>query len=135
MDPQSVFEQLFFVTTRLEGTDGDKRWVGTGFLCQVPLADGRDALFLASNKHVLQDAKKLTATMVGADKDLPALGSGVSTTIIGAADGVIEHPDPSVDVAVLPFATALESLAQEKKAFHKDSSPRPVHVGRTRGAA
>jgi len=119
VDPQSFAEQLFFVTARLEGTDGDRHWVGTGFLCQVPLANGTDALYLVSNKHVLEDAQELTATMVGADGELPALGHGVSITISGARQAVVGHPDPSVDVALLPFATALEHLAQTQKAFIK----------------
>lgn len=108
---------------RLEGNDGDRQWVGTGFLCQVPLSDGTDALFLVSNKHVLDEARELTATMVGADGDLPALGEGVSMTIAGARDAVVGHPDPSVDVAILPFASVLERLAQDRKAFIKTLPP------------
>lgn len=123
MDPQSFAEQLFFVTARLEGTDGDRSWVGTGFLCEIPLLGGTDALYLVSNKHVLESAHDLTATMVGANGQLPALGEGVSITVRGAQQAVLGHPDPMVDVAVMPFASALEQVARTQKAFIKTLPP------------
>lgn len=112
MEVESFFDQVFFTTVRLECVGAGKSWVGTGFVYAVETTQGT-AHFLVSNKHVLADAETVTAGMVREEGGKPQLGSATLTMIQGFGPHIWSgHPDPAVDVAVMPFWDVLQSMQQ-----------------------
>lgn len=113
MEVESFFDQVYFTTVRLECHAQDRAWVGTGFIYAVETDKG-SAHFLVTNRHVLQDAQIVTVRMVQSDENKPKLGHATQTTITGFGSHVwTGHPDPSVDIAVMPFWTVLENMTAQ----------------------
>lgn len=113
-------EQLFFVTAFLTGhgvkNTGDQvTWWGTGFVYAVNTTQGQ-AHFLVSNKHVLNGKDNITATSLtvrflaeGPDQQ-PAYGQSAELTVARQFDDSVGHPNPHVDVAVMPLEPIAEGL-------------------------
>jgi hypothetical protein len=112
MEP-TLGRKLLFTTLRLvnHGTHGSS--VGTGFIFDGARSDGRSALVVVTNKHVLEHADVLEVSFIAkhATDDVPLLGQLVTVRIgdIGAA--WTGHPDPDVDVAAFPFGPLLPQLS------------------------
>jgi hypothetical protein len=114
-------EQLFFVTVRLQATGPTGSWIGTGFVYSVA-TDGGDAMFLVTNRHVFAGAAALQVSMIGTHPDgSVALGKAVEGGWANLNDKVwAGHPDPNVDVAVLPFLPMLTTvLARGEHPFYR----------------
>lgn len=112
MKVESLSEQLFFVTSRIEARSATDGWVGTGFVVAVDTEHG-PAHFLVTNKHVLADAQTLTVRFVRAAPDgtTPELGRATQLTITGFNDDSwLGHPDESVDVAIMAMGPLLEDM-------------------------
>lgn len=125
MRVETVSEQLFFVTTLIEGTDGvGANWTGTGFLYAVNTDQGR-ATFVVTNKHVLDRATRLTMRFVRGIGGQPSLGQQVTVQLNPFGKHLWSgHPNPDVDVAVLPLQPVLTNLAQiGQEAFMKTLPP------------
>ncbi|WP_433953594.1 S1 family peptidase [Curtobacterium flaccumfaciens] len=113
--PETLNEQLFYVTVRLEAQfpDGNTS-IGTGFFYDVPTEPDTNATVIVTNKHVLAGASSLTVWFLKKNTDGgPALGHVYPITL-GAfsEDNYCGHPDPDIDVAVLP-AVPLFQLASD----------------------
>lgn len=124
MDVATFADQLFFVTAYLEGSDGQAEWSGTGFIYAVHTDKGV-VHCLVSNKHVLERAQDLKVRMVRGDgSGGPVMGQATEVTLGGAAAMVVGHPDPAVDVAVMPMSPVLEHMARlDAPAFFKSVGP------------
>ncbi len=125
MKVQTVAEQLFFTTVYLSGSNADgATWTGTGFVYAVPTNKG-EAHFLVSNKHVLEPAARLTARMVrGGPDGAPLWGEVSSAEWLTDGDACLGHPDPAIDVAVVPFSPILNVLhGRGETAFYRSFSP------------
>lgn len=109
MDVSTVADQLFFVTAYLEGANADQSWSGTGFVYAIETDQG-PVLLLVSNKHVLVEADSLRIRMVAAEGSVPKLGHATQVDVHDARSIVVGHPDPAVDVAVMPVAPVLEKM-------------------------
>jgi hypothetical protein len=109
MRAETISEQLFFTTVRLECT-GEVASVGTGFVYAVETEQGT-AHFLVTNKHVLDGAKAITVRMVRSRDGLPLLGEATDITLQGVTEeSWVGHPDPEVDVAVLALAPVIKAM-------------------------
>jgi len=104
-------DQLFFVTAYLEGSSNGDSWSGTGF-CFAVESDQGTVHLLVSNKHVLSNVSSLRIRMVAPGGDQPKLGAATQIDVEGAASMVVGHPDPAVDVAVMPLSPVLEHMAK-----------------------
>jgi hypothetical protein len=123
VDVTTFADQLFFVTAYLEGSDGAVSWSGTGFVYAVETNSGT-VLVLVSNKHVLSGAKRLGVRMVASAGSGPELGRAAQLEVDAANSLVVEHPDPAVDVAVMPLAPVLERMAANgSPPFFRSVSP------------
>lgn len=112
MDVATIAEQLFFVTVNLQGRHGSAQSAGTGFIYGVD-TDRGTAHFLVTNKHVLEGGTDLlTVRMVRSDGQRPALGELATIDIGGVSAGWTAHPDPNVDVAILPFGQVIDGLTR-----------------------
>lgn len=102
--PETLLEQLFYVTVRLEALmpDGGVT-VGTGFIYNVPTGEDLSVMFIATNKHVVAGAEAVTVNFIQQNTEGgPALGSSYKVTVAPfSADSYYGHPDPDVDVAVM----------------------------------
>jgi hypothetical protein len=134
MRVETLAEQLFFVTCRIEAHSRTAAWTGTGFVYAVE-TDRGPAHFLVTNKHVLENpetgpAEEMTLRFVQGQVANPiptqiALGQATQVTIKGLnPDMWVGHPDRSVDVACFPMSPVLEDMARRGvPAFFRAVSP------------
>jgi len=105
--PETLLEQLFYVTVRLEAQlHGGGTSIGTGFIYKVPVGPDQEVMFIVTNKHVVADAEALTVYFIKQNQDGgPALGSSHRVTISPfSTASFYGHPDDGVDVAVMFLA-------------------------------
>ena len=114
---ETLAEQLFFTTARLECRAGTTTSAGTGFVYGVE-AEKKDggstgtAQFLVTNRHVAESAMdELVVQMIARKPGENAPDFGKPAAIrVNAKPGWSFHPDPEVDIAVVPFLAVLEGL-------------------------
>jgi hypothetical protein len=110
-----------FSTVRITNIEpnGDKSF-GTGFLFNAgtSLAPDETVAVLISNKHVLEGASALTFDLIArnADNTGPDLRKGPQPHTV-TATGFIGHPDPSVDVAVMPLTNLILSMNEAERPY------------------
>jgi hypothetical protein len=106
-------ERLAFTTIRITARCPDGRTsIGTGFLFQHTLPNGRWYPALYTNKHVIEDAEAVTLHFAMADSaGLPILGRYYSTNVTDAAASWVHHPDPEVDLCAITFGGLIQLLA------------------------
>lgn len=111
MQVKTVAEQLLFVTVNLTGHVGTNVTTGTGFIYGAETDQGT-AHFLVTNKHVLDGAAdRLQIQMVAATAlGDPDFGRPARADLTGVPAGRSDHPDPDVDVTVLPFGEVFDGM-------------------------
>ena len=69
---------------------------------------------MVTNKHVLADATAVTIGFIARDPDrkAPILGQSRDVRLEGPAGVWVGHPDPDVDVAVLPLHGVINALGE-----------------------
>lgn len=124
MRVETIADQLYFTTVRLEVEGDDGRWTGTSFVYAVETNAGT-AHFLVTNKHVLEGGRQITFSLLRSDGDGPRLGDSMNLTVSDVPSDVwIGHAEPSVDVAVLPLSPILSELApSHPRPFFKSVGP------------
>ncbi|MBJ8189171.1 S1 family peptidase [Bacillus cereus] len=116
----SVSEQLMYSTVRIECLNGNGQGsTGTGFFFRF-LEDGDQYVpAIVTNKHVVEGAIQGLFLMTTADEN----GDPVNTEHLPVRFDNFEkywifHPDPNVDLCIMPIAPVLNQLENsEKKAF------------------
>lgn len=107
-------DQLFFCTTRIQATDArGANSVGTGFFFLHKVDSEREALLLVTNRHVIQNQVYGTIAITQSVDGQPALGRGIDLTI--PQDywrNWCPHPDPSIDVAILPIGEVILDVSK-----------------------
>jgi hypothetical protein len=117
---QSAFSKLLFSTARLEcQLDTGGVSTGTAFFFNYRLDEQRTVPLLVTNKHVVQNAQVGQFHLHEALPD-PTSQAVPSASSFGVALNSFEkmwfmHPDPSVDICVMPF----EPLRQQAQAQGK----------------
>ena len=111
MRVETVAEQLFFVTAIVAGkAAGRPPWVGTGFVYSVETDKGA-VHFFVTNKHVLEGASEVTLQFPRDRDGAPVLGDAVRANLKPLdPSNWYEHPEPEIDVAVLPLSLVLNVL-------------------------
>ncbi|MFM9735185.1 trypsin-like peptidase domain-containing protein [Streptomyces niveiscabiei] len=105
MNVDTPAKEFLFSTVRLTSTSSRGTSVGTGFLMHQQVGPGTYVPFLVTNKHVVEGAEHLTVGLIARDPhqpNRPRLGHRADRTFTDPA--WIGHPDPEVDVAILPAA-------------------------------
>ena len=106
MEINSVAEQLFFTTVRIE-TIRDANQGGTGFIFNHQFG-GNFYPFIVTNKHVVVGAKTGSVTFIKAQDGKPLLGQGFRVGVGDFQTGWVGHPDPNIDVTVASLIPFLE---------------------------
>ncbi len=108
----TVAQQLLFSTVRLVTVSRNGESIfGTSFVLLHTFPKGRQELFLVTNKHVVADAQTGTVFFTRPKPDGgPDIGNPFHLEIDAFEAQWHGHPDPDVDVAVLPISWQLEAL-------------------------
>ncbi|WP_333732591.1 trypsin-like peptidase domain-containing protein [Streptomyces sp. IBSBF 3010] len=102
MNVDTPAKEILFSTVRLTNESTKGTSVGTGFLMHQEVGPDRYVPFLVTNKHVLEGADRLTIGLIAKDHDSGGPKLGQRADVIIANPSWIGHPDPEVDVAVMP---------------------------------
>ncbi|EJV49167.1 hypothetical protein IEK_02877 [Bacillus toyonensis] len=121
----SISEQLMYSTVRIECLNGNGQGsTGTGFFFDF-LENGDSCVpAIVTNKHVVEGAVKGLFLMTIADEH----GNPINTEHIPIEFENFEqrwifHPDPNIDLCVMPIAPVLNRfISMEKKAFYRSLS-------------
>ena len=109
-----MLEQLCFCTTRIATENSNRnKYSGTGFFFDLNIDDKRVPL-LITNKHVVEGMEKgeFRITMSDAEGQ-PLYTKHMLICQEGFAHNWIFHPDPNVDLCVLPIAAFLDGMRQQ----------------------
>jgi S1-C subfamily serine protease len=108
-----MIEQMLFTTVRITTTSAAGQGLGTGFLwMKVPDPEGRAHLFLVTNKHVVENQSTAVLHFIAGASDGPRLGEEITVTIDDPPSAFVGHPDPNIDVAVLPVGGVISQLRE-----------------------
>jgi V8-like Glu-specific endopeptidase len=125
MRAETLAEQLFFTTCRIEAHSRTRQWIATGFVYAVQTDKG-PAHFLITNKHVLRSAEELTIRMIRKSAaGTPWLGEATQVAIqqFGTRTWT-GHPDAAVDVGVMPLLQVLQEMENGgASAFFRSVTP------------
>lgn len=119
-------EQLSYCTVRIavEYSDG-RQGTGTGFFYQF-LDDGKQHVpAIVTNKHVVQDGVRARLFFNLADEaGDPRLKTHYWIGLENLAGSWLPHPDPAIDLCVLPLAIAIETIRAEGRIpFYRTITP------------
>ncbi|UZR28052.1 trypsin-like serine peptidase [Methylococcus mesophilus] len=111
---ESLAENLFFTTVRIDtraanGALGS----GTGFLYTHRLSESQHAIFVVTNKHVVQGVQAGSLTFHQKKDDKPNLGTGFRLDINDWPQAWFGHPSPDIDIAVVPFIPLETHIKQQ----------------------
>lgn len=120
MNNNRVSDGLRYITVRILTSNKDNtNWTGsgTGFLYHFE-KEGRSAPLLVTNKHVLADTITcgLTFHVTTDNNKTPLKGPGRLITFRLDQLGIINHPDPNVDLAAIRLAPLIHHT-QEKEGW------------------
>lgn len=114
MQVESIAENLFFTTVRIDTVNnGGSPGSGTGFLYAHRITDTQHALFVVTNKHVVQGMRNGALTFHQKRDDKPYLGHGFRLDIQDWPQAWFGHPSPEVDIAVVPFLPLEAHIKQQ----------------------
>lgn len=115
----TLAKTLLFCTVRVTNTpmNGGDDSVGTAFFFNASQTSDGSIMMLVSNKHVIENAKVLTLEILVANGDYsgPELGAVRRFQIRGNPVPCIGHPDPAIDIAVLPIASVLQEMSRSNE--------------------
>jgi V8-like Glu-specific endopeptidase len=115
----SPFEKIAYSTIRIECDTASGLSTGTGFFFRF--ADKGDVFVpgIVTNKHVIKDSIRGRLLFTISKEDgKPDVGNNFLWTIDEFESAWIPHPEPEVDLCVLPIATLInQANAQGKKFF------------------
>ncbi len=113
MEVISPAEQLFFTTVRVDTvTSGGNAGSGTAFLFSLE-DGGKSYPFIVTNKHVISEQASGCLTFLRGTETHPVLGDAIEVNIEKWADDWFVHPDPEIDIAILPLVPIHESLREK----------------------
>lgn len=114
MQVDSVAENLFFTTVRIDtvAIDGSQG-SGTGFLYAHKISESQHAIFVVTNKHVVNGMRSGSLTFHQMKDEKPDLGSGFRLDIQDWSQAWFGHPKPDVDIAIVPFLPLEAHIKQQ----------------------
>lgn len=103
MNVVTLAEQLLFTTVRIEASDNSgNTMTGTGFVFSYPVSNG-EVRAIVTNKHVVAGATSAVFTFTEDRGNQPVLGQAHNLALPRFEKLWFGHPDPTIDVAVVPL--------------------------------
>ena len=94
--------------------DPSKASYGTGFCYAFQFENGQNVPMVISNKHVLSNRPWLSFALADTGPDgRRKLGPAIDVRISQGTLPVIDHPDPDVDLAMIPLNPLVQIAAQQ----------------------
>ncbi|WP_080672171.1 S1 family peptidase [Bradyrhizobium japonicum] len=122
IQPTSIAEQLMYSTVRIIAQNGAAISRGTGFFYNFPLKEeGQVVPAIITNRHVVQGSISQNFLLHLHDpKKGEKAPSGTFNVNIqaGLGNGWTEHPDPNVDLCVLPIAQIQNKVPAPHQPFY-----------------
>lgn len=114
MPDLSLTEQLIHSTVRIEcSLRGGGGSSGTGFIFNLLREGDRSVPVIVTNKHVIADAQEGSFHLTLRDQDGgPVYGRHERVTVRNFEQAWVQHPDPNVDLAILPIAQVFNALEE-----------------------
>jgi len=113
----SFLEDLIRLTIRLEcADDTGRKWTGTGFMFSLLETKTESFPVIVTNRHVTNGANLVTLYFSVGDslgRRLP--DRMVAATIKNFETSWFPHPDPAIDLAVIPIGKILEELGSNDR--------------------
>jgi hypothetical protein len=107
----TVTEYLMHSTVRVECQLSNGLSVGTGFLFLLFRTKVASVPVIVTNRHVIKGAVRGSFSLTAATpEDTPDLARHIPVSLDDFESRWIGHPDPSVDLAILPCALLLNDL-------------------------
>ncbi|MBZ6132447.1 trypsin-like peptidase domain-containing protein [Streptomyces olivaceus] len=107
-------KELLFSTVRISNARSGA--VGTGFITQTPIGDNLAVPLIVTNKHVIEGTDKLILGFLSKSLETGEPEYGKRNDIALHGGTWVGHPDPQVDVAVIPMAGIINAY---KDLFYK----------------
>jgi len=122
INPTRPADQLLFTTVRIEIIKASgKGGAGTGFFYNHKLDDENTLPLIITNRHVVEGAIQGRFQLhesQGSDGDRKPSGSYFTIGLDNFEKRWIGHPDPSVDLCVMPFQPLRISASQQGKEIY-----------------
>ena len=119
MEIQTTAEQLLFTTVRIETSTSTESATGTAFIFSYE-RDGKTALFLVTNKHVVANTISGRFFFTLSDGIQPLIGQRFDIHIDNFEQQWHGHPQPDVDITVMPLVPVLQEIEKSgKHVFYK----------------
>lgn len=120
--PTRPVDKLLFTTVRIEITKASgKRGAGTGFFFNYKLDGDKILPLIITNRHVVEGAVQgrfqLHESQGSVDERTPS-GSYFTIELDTFENMWIGHPDPSVDLCVMPFEPLRNDASQQGKEIY-----------------
>jgi hypothetical protein len=113
MRVDTISEQLFFLTVKIETASSEGEGSGTGFIVNHKIGN-KSGLFLVSNKHVVFDGERGWITFHAGKSGTPLLGQNVRGEVTDWSNSWIGHPDSDIDIAILPITSIIEHITKSR---------------------
>lgn len=115
--PMTIAEQMLYTTVKITTSHGGAvSGTGTGFFYNIQIDGSSQAPCLITNKHVVEGADQIIL-MCHLAKDQEPSGEFIRLTLAIGQDGILYHPDSSVDLCAIPLASILEQAKSSGKAI------------------
>lgn len=112
----SLTEQLAYCTIRIEVSNGKESGIGTGFFFRFLEKDGLNVPAIVTNKHVVRGMTKGSFLFSSLNDDgTPNNKVHIPVALDNFDKLWIMHPDPKVDLAIMPIQPLLDEAT--KKGF------------------
>lgn len=120
MKDETPSQRLFFCTTRIEAesSDGKESSTGTGFIWRYNARTNEGLLFIVTCRHVVNGFPRATFSFVEDKESKPNFGHKCQVTVDGLTNLVFYDPDPSIDIALIPFGPILHYFREEGETPH-----------------
>jgi hypothetical protein len=109
--PTAPTEKIAFATVRIEADDAaGMTSTGTGFFFAFCKDGGKNVPAIVTNRHVLSAKVKARFILHGKTREgHPSRDSLLPVELVCSSQSVIGHPDPTVDLCVVPIAPLLRA--------------------------
>ncbi len=117
MKIDNIQNQLIYSTVRIVATDGKEISVGTGFLVLRKISEDKGLLYIATNKHVVDDYQIGQFRFCATGKDgNPIDNQHIIVKINDLQQRCIYYPDDSVDLC---FIDIMNEIEEARNAGHE----------------
>lgn len=114
----SISEQLAHSTVRIETTTPEGAGSGTGFFYRFSDKGEFHVPAIVTNKHVVNGAVRGQFVLTEKDSnDAPIIGKYHGFGFENFQNQWIHHPDPSIDLCVMPIARILNQAQEKNQSF------------------